>query len=389
MARISIEPIRAKETLTGQSELEKTLKGLYREVENVRTGLTYRIAGQEAIAARLRTAAEQINKEAISTGAMRSGLMEVIARYEQTESGNLDRLGAEKTSVQQAGNAEAGSMTSPSWFQDFKWDNFMVKELANLVGPFGFVFSGGQKLAEGKWANAVNEVVKSLGKGAKVLIDKPKAEWFDNLFGLNTKYADGTGPTFWEGLGDFSSKGKAVGTVAKWATALADSFIKNKEEFGADNWGGRFWAETAVETGISLGEGAAVAVGVGAVAAALGGAPAIAIGAATVGATMLIDWGLDNIVSWATGGSQTSWKEAASDFICDTGEKIVEAVGPVITKTVDTVKGVVKTGVDFVADAGKKAMNAVGDGFNKVKDGFFNLFSGCSWGKPCCVGGGW
>lgn len=93
MARISIEPTRAKETLTGQSELEKTLKGLYQEVENVRTGLSFKIAGQEAIAARLRTAAEQINKEAVSTGAMRSGLMEIIARYEQTESGNLDRVG--------------------------------------------------------------------------------------------------------------------------------------------------------------------------------------------------------------------------------------------------------------------------------------------------------
>lgn len=102
MARISIEPLRAKETLTGQSELEKTLKGLYQEVENVRTGLTFKIAGQQAIASRLRTAAEQINKEAVSTGAMRSGLMEVISRYEQTESGNLDRVGAEKTAVQKA-----------------------------------------------------------------------------------------------------------------------------------------------------------------------------------------------------------------------------------------------------------------------------------------------
>lgn len=379
MARISIEPPRAKGTLTEQSKLEKTLKGLYQEVENVRSGLTFKIAGQEAIAARLRSAAEQIDREAVSVGALRSGLMEVVARYEQTESGNLNRVGAEKTTVQQAGN---GASNSASWFQEFEWDSLLVEELANLVGPFGFILTGGQKLAEGKWPEAVNELVKSLGKSAEVLLDEPKAKWFDELFGLSI---DEGGSSFWEGLGDFSSKGKAVGTVVDWATSFADSFIKNKEEFGADNWSGRFWSETAAETGIKLAEGALIKLGVGTVVAALGGAPAIAVGAATVAATMLVDWGLDNLVSWATGGSKTSWVEAASDLICDTGEKIAEAVGPVVTKTVDAVKA----GVDFVADAGKKAVDAVSDGFNKVKDGISNFFSGCKWGKPCCAGGGW
>lgn len=380
MARISIEPPRAKGTLTEQSKLEKTLKGLYQEVENVRSGLTFKIAGQEAIAARLRSAAEQIDREAVSVGALRSGLMEVVARYEQTESGNLNRVGAEKTTVQQAGS----NSDSAPWYKNFEWDSLLVEELANLVGPFGFVFTEGQKLIEGDWdwPGTVNEFVKSLGKSAAVFLDEPKAKWFDELFGLSI---DEGGSSFWEGLGDFSSKGKAVGTVVDWATSFFDSFIDNKEEFGADNWSGRFWAETAAETGIKLGEGALIGLGVGAVVAAIGGAPAIAVGAVTAGATMLVDWGLDNLVSWATGGSQTSWVEAASDLICDTGEKIVEAVGPVVTKTVDAVKA----GVDFVADAGKKAVDAVSDGFNKVKDGISNFFSGCKWGKPCCAGGGW
>lgn len=129
MARISIEPVRAKETLTEQSELEKTLKELYQEVENVRTGLTYKIAGQEAIAARLCTATEQINKETVSTGAMRSGLMEVIARYEQTESGNLDRVGAEKTTVQ--------GTINPSQFQMPNLTDLFGGAI-QILGPGGY-----------------------------------------------------------------------------------------------------------------------------------------------------------------------------------------------------------------------------------------------------------
>lgn len=150
MARISIEPPRAKGTLTEQSKLEKTLKGLYQEVENVRSGLTFKIAGQEAIAARLRSAAEQIDREAVSVGALRSGLMEVVARYEQTESGNLNRVGAEKTTVQgsNSGNIWGGLLPGmgvvfPGWLWDLliplkpsPWPigSELVKWIAAVIG---------------------------------------------------------------------------------------------------------------------------------------------------------------------------------------------------------------------------------------------------------------
>ena len=42
MARISIEPSRVRGTLDKQSGLEKTLKELYQEIENVRIGLSFK-----------------------------------------------------------------------------------------------------------------------------------------------------------------------------------------------------------------------------------------------------------------------------------------------------------------------------------------------------------
>ena len=43
-----------------------------------------------------------------------------------------------------------------------------------------------------------------------------------------------------------------------------------------------------------------------------------AVAAAAAAVTVVVDWGLDRVVSWATGGTQTSWIEAASDFVNDT-----------------------------------------------------------------------
>lgn len=96
MAKISIEPKKAKKALAEQAELEKTLRTLCQDVRSVQSGLNFKIAGQQAISTRLRTAAEQIEKEANGTKAMYTGLEEVIRRYEQTEKGNTERIPPKK-----------------------------------------------------------------------------------------------------------------------------------------------------------------------------------------------------------------------------------------------------------------------------------------------------
>lgn len=369
MAKIYIDPTLANSVLEQEESLGQKLNTLAMEVDSVRSGLRYKIAGQQKISQCLREAAEQITKESQGTYAMCSGLTEIIAHYERTELENVGRVAAVKASIQQTQGSQSGTQTGFKP-KDFEWWDLVIKELANLVGPAGFLFTGGKKWLDRDRKSAINEIVKSLGKAAKVMIDKPKAEWKDGLLGL-TMITEDNLPTFAKGLGDFSSIGNAVGTLAKWGTALADSLFKNLDEFGDDSWGGRFWAETGLETVIKVAEGAAIGAGVAAAAVAIfGSAPAVAIGAAAVGVTMLVDWGLDNLVSWATNGSQISWVEAVSDMVCDTGEKIINAVGDVATKAWDATK----KAADTVADA-------VSKGWNNLKEGATNLFSGCKWGE--------
>ena len=74
MAKIQIEPVRAKSALNLEDALEQALRSMSNEVDGVRSGLRYKISGQEQIAARLKDVVEQLAKEANATGAMRDGL---------------------------------------------------------------------------------------------------------------------------------------------------------------------------------------------------------------------------------------------------------------------------------------------------------------------------
>lgn len=100
MAKIYIEPAKARTALCHQETLERALQALSKDVGDIRRGLNYKIAGREAIDARLRDAINQINKEVNSTKALRMGLEQIIVRYEQAENSNLDRVAVEKMSTQ-------------------------------------------------------------------------------------------------------------------------------------------------------------------------------------------------------------------------------------------------------------------------------------------------
>ena len=62
MAKIQIEPVRAKSALNLEDALEQALRSMSNEVDGVRSGLRYKISGQEQIAARLKDVVEQLAK---------------------------------------------------------------------------------------------------------------------------------------------------------------------------------------------------------------------------------------------------------------------------------------------------------------------------------------
>lgn len=133
MAKIKIEPSKAKAVLGRQNSLENTLKELCQDVDSIRSGLRYKIAGQENISQRLREVAEQITKEQQSTGALRSGLEEIIILYEQSEGKNRDLVAAEKTSIQQGGTAAMSQPQMPE--EDGSHDAAWWDKLIDFIFP--------------------------------------------------------------------------------------------------------------------------------------------------------------------------------------------------------------------------------------------------------------
>lgn len=384
MAKIYIEPAKAKLTLSQQQALERTLQVLSQDVGSIRSGLDYRISGREAIDARLRDAIKQIDKETDSTKSLRTGLEQIVARYEQTENGNIGRVEAEKTSIQSAANTgstqQVDNAADSSESPELDLGKLLKDEIFKLLGPIGIVASGVEKWWDGDSVGVATSFIKLLGKGAKTMLDKPSAEWFESLFGWSKAGLKKSteAPDFWSEIADFSSQGKTVGTVANWATSFLDSYVKNTEE---GLTGGRFWGETLTEMGIGLFKTAAITAVVG---AAMGSAPVLAVTAATVAVTAVVDWGLNKFVYLLTDGAQSEWVEGLSDLICDTTEKIIDAVGPVVTKVIDKGKEVIDKGVEIVKDAGQVVADAFDKGVAWVK----GLFGGGK-SKAAAGGGSW
>ena len=136
MAKIWIEPSKAKSVLNLEDSLKKALNSMSNEVDGIRGGLRYKISGQEQIAARLKDVVAQLAKEAEATGAMRTGLEQIVARYERAENSNRENAVADKTSVQQAGAGAAGD--SSGWPKLVDVDLGQLQEnLGITVGPGG------------------------------------------------------------------------------------------------------------------------------------------------------------------------------------------------------------------------------------------------------------
>lgn len=375
MARIYIEPAKVKRSVQDEANLERTLSSLSQEVSGIKSNLRYKISGREQIAERLRQVAEQIAKESTATRALSNGLQQIVVRYEQTETANRDRQVADKTTVQSPGSNTA--QNGGGW-EEFDWGKLGEKILEKLLGPFGIAVSI-PGLADGEAGDLAKFLLEGVGSITKVVSAEggTSAEWLKDLFGINPMEFTSFGDTFLSKLGKFDTAADTVGTAANWAGKLVDSFVKNNEEFGGD-WCARFWEETVAEAGIKLVEGAAVTAGVSAITAgictAVGVAcpPALVVGVAAAGVGIALDWALDGLVSWATGGSCTSWVEGVSDLICDGVDAIREGVGNVVTKVGETINNV----KDTVVETGKKVVDSVSNGIKNIADG---IFGACRW----------
>ena len=126
------------------------------------------------------------------------------------------------------------------------------------------------------------------------------------------------------------AKVKEISKV-KWAGVALDGVlngIDNYEEYKRGVISGvRAVAETISETGVNVVVNGFLTAAVAATLGATVGAPAVAVAAGTV----LAKTALDGVAKWATGGEK-DFTEAASDFILDTGEAIVDGISNGVQK---------------------------------------------------------
>lgn len=133
----------------------------------------------------------------------------------------------------------------------------------------------------------------------------------------------------WSDMAEGLVKMSTDGAATDWITAAIDSADDNWEEFG--EFSSRFWQEFAVETVL----GAAVGIGVGALAAAT--LPGWAVPVAAAGAGWLLDWGLDSLVEWSSGGAYTDWADFVGDGIVDFAGDAWDAAGDLLSDVGDAV----------------------------------------------------
>ena len=219
-------------------------------------------------------------------------------------------------------NTESKIIDSESKLGKAAWAGVMAG-----LGPIGNVIDAGKATIEGNYGKTVSKIIDLVGD-VKKNTEGGHIKWRD-MFGLDVV----TDPL---AKGIEKAKGKLT-SGWEWAAAVVENGWDNYEEHG--KFSSRFFEETAVESAIDIGKGALIAVGVGAAAAAVGiSAPAWAIGAAGAVVAVGVDAGLNAIVRWATDNPKADWKEGASDFICDTGEKVFKETKKVVNGAVKSVK---------------------------------------------------
>lgn len=342
------------------------------------------LLGEEfsSVRSSIRTISSQLKEEADRITKYGYGLKRIATTYK-----NYDREVAGYSTVpvsQKNPTSKGGSGSGKTKNQPGDWTSILLE-------PFGFakagidIVEGVNGLAGGTREQIIGgmKIVKgaaSLGKTVGEFVsDVQDQSWWDAVKnacgGKELIKAEDIvpGKTFGKYLGDelsdeiskfgdFSSKTKALGTVAKWAgavTELVSEGFENYDEFkDSGNWV-RMGTETVLEAGTDLGlamGGSAVA---GAALAALGVTPVgwAAIGCTVAGAGLVFAL---NEGSKALFGKDVG--EVVSDFVCDTAEWIGETAANVGEAVYNTGKEV----VNAIGEAGKAVGKAVSDAAGAV-----------------------
>ena len=300
----------------------------------------------------------------------------VSSRFVATENDLLRSMGVE---AEEGGRSHGGG--GRSFADSFKNAQHNVGQAISggLIKPSGLIQIFGGELSNQFFSpsnlfetalSAAVDLKNYLRIGRAIGQNNAIAGWAKNLIGLKNTGGSKAGNVFMRFknnltiqscdyslrnvLKDYTGANGAGKAVAKWGGVLLDgvmNFFSNKEEQVASNGemsDGRVLAETVTETGVNMAIsiGAKVIIGSAITAiAGTAGAPAILV----AGATAVTVAGINAVTKWLTGETAT---EHISDFLVDTGEKVVDGV---------------KNMASAIGDGAKKAANAIGNWFGKLR----------------------
>ena len=376
MSEILVKTNIMTQCVSSEQAMMKKLNSLAGEIERVQRNLSFNVKSRARISSQLSSLSKVTQRNADRMSSLASVLSNAAGTYSSTEkriSGNVSSSAVRKSKSKET--AKSGNTNS-----DTGWDWEKIrKKLFSVIGTFG---------AAGGFSSLINSIIsenpidigkgllKLIGPGAKAagkMIGKSDVKWKEILFGMGEKVVKkGFSANWAEQLDGFKFYSKTaadatthnLGAIAKWggaALTAVGSFADNYKEFKGDFSNPRMYAETVVETGVSVFGTMATISTTGAALALIPGVGVPAWAATVIGTAIYT--GGDWLVEKFTGQGIGEW---AADGAVWVGEKAIDGLSWAGEQIVDFGKGA----ANAVSNAGKWVGDKVG-GIGKTVAGWF------------------
>lgn len=376
MSEILVKTNIMTQCVNSEQAMAKKLNNLADEINKVQRSLSFNVKSRAKISSQLASLSRVTQRNADDMSILANVLSNAAGTYSYTEkriSGNVGSSVVKKNKSKET--AKSGNTAS-----DTEWDWEKIrKKLFSVIGTFG---------AAGGFSSLINSIIsdnpigigkgllKLIGPGAKAagkMFGKSDAKWKEILFGMGDKIVKkGFSANWAEQLDGFKFYSKTsagamthnLGAIAKWggaALTAIGSFSDNYKEFNGDLSNPRMYAETAVETGVSIFGTMATISTTGAALALIPGVGVPAWAATVVGTAIYA--GGDYLVEKFTGQGIGEW---AADGAVWVGEKVTDGLSWAGERIADFGKGA----ADVVSGAGKWVGDKVG-GVGKTIAGWF------------------
>lgn len=297
------------------------------KVDSVRHDLRFNSEINRSVGNSLRAISDSLERSSMSIQMLSDGLLDVMELYNKTE----QQIYGSEVKWTDASMDDASKGKGSRILDMIKGTIYDViyEFLLKAIGPLGYLCHGILRGVEQKWGNVVSDLLKIAGglikntEGSKI----KWREWFKLDVSDKKPWEIALGKYF-----DFSSVKNGISSACNWIAELVKSGYNNYKEFKDKGISCRFFEETVVETVLKVGEGILITAAVAAVLSSPPGWVAVAV-AVTGAATVVVDSFLDTVMCQKTSGSQTSWVEVVSDWICDRGEEGVKGLIDMFTGT--------------------------------------------------------